>query len=92
MAEPSASEEADPGTPNSPLVIGFTLWRESVLASLGTLALLTGLHGWWFLLGNGLDQSGYTVTSLVGDLAYVFAGLLLVVAAVGSATLRIRSR
>ena len=102
MSDSPASDDADAGNPHvpergepdsspSPLVVGVTLWREAVVAALGLLALLTGVHGYWFVLGGGFYDYQYTDVNLVGDLAFLFAGVILVFAAVGSAATRLRA-
>ncbi|MFB6269073.1 MAG: hypothetical protein ABEH83_03960 [Halobacterium sp.] len=85
------TEEADPGSPDSPLLFGVTLWRDSVVASLGVLVLAAGVEGWWYFVGNGFDNWEYTVIDLVGDLAFVFAGTFLLFVALGAAGRRVRS-
>jgi|GEM_PF-2585495 len=88
---PHVPERGEPDPSPSPLVVGVTLWREGVVASLGLLALLTGGHGVWFVLGGGLTDWQYTTVNLAGDLAYLFAGVFLLVAAVGSTVTRLRA-
>lgn len=83
------TDDRQPGSPTSPLFVGVTLWRESVVASVGFLALLTGIHGWLYVLDGGLGAGEYTPLTLAGDVAYVFAGTFLVVAAAGSAQRRV---
>jgi hypothetical protein len=87
---PRPNEESDPGSPDSPLLFGVTLWRDSAVAALGLLVLSAGAEGWWFFVGNGFDQWEYTVIDLVGDIAFVFAGAFLLFAAAGAAARRVR--
>lgn len=85
------TEEADPGSPNSPLLFATRLWREGVLAALGVLAFSTGFNGWWFFVDNGFDNFEYTILDLFGDLAYLVVGTVVLFVAVGSALRRVRS-
>jgi len=87
---PVSSETNEPDTTPPPLAVGVTLWREGFLVGFGVLALLTGVNGVWFALGGGLDASRYSVLNLAGDVAYVTAGAILLVAAAGSAVTRLR--
>ncbi len=88
---PHVPERDEPDTAPPPLAVGVTLWREAVVAALGLVTLLTGLHGFWFVLGGGFYDYEYTVWNLAGDLAYLFAGVFLLVVAVGSAATRLRA-
>ncbi|MCG1002571.1 MULTISPECIES: hypothetical protein [Halobacterium] len=87
---PHVPERGEPDTSPSPLAVGVTLWREGVVAFLGLVALLTGVHGFWFVLGGGFYDYQYEVWDLAGDLAYLLAGVFLLVVAVGSAATRLR--
>ncbi|MCD2201176.1 hypothetical protein LPA44_14955 [Halobacterium sp. KA-4] len=102
MSDSPSSGDADTGNPHvpergesdtspSPLVVGVRLWREGLVAFLGLVALLTGVNGYWFVLGGGLDEWGYTALNLAGDLAFLLAGVFLLVVAVGSVATRLRA-
>ncbi|WP_232701134.1 hypothetical protein [Halobacterium wangiae] len=81
--------ETRPTTPETPLFVGLTLWRESVVAAVGLLSLLTGAHGWTTVLGGALSGWGYTPLNLLLDLGWVVLGVYLLVGAAGSAARRL---
>lgn len=85
------TEEADPGSPDSPLLNALRLWRDGVLGVLGVLAFSVGFNGWWFFVGNGFDNFEYTILDLFGDLAYLVVGTVVLFVAAGSALGRVRS-
>jgi hypothetical protein len=102
MSDSPSSDDADAGNPHvperdepdaspSPLVVGVRLWREGFVAFLGFLALLTGVNGYWFVLGGGFYDYEYDAINLAGDLAFLLAGVFLLVVAAGSATTRLRA-
>ncbi|WP_336037076.1 hypothetical protein [Halobacterium yunchengense] len=86
------SRGTDPGVEwQSPLAAGLRLWRESVLAAVGVLAFLAGANGWLYVLdADYLWSGGYTLFTLLGDLAYLFVGVFLLFAAAGAAARRVR--
>lgn len=73
-----------------PTWLGARLLPVAVLAWLGVLALLTGVHGIWWLLGESdPTHVGYGVPSLLWDSSLVFVGVYLLTVAVGSAVARL---
>jgi len=52
------STEPRPSTPETPLFVGLTLWRESVVATVGLRSLPAGAHGWLAVLGGALSGRG----------------------------------
>jgi len=70
--------------------LGVRLLPAAVLAWLGVLALLTGVHGVWWLLGESNPaHAGYGVPSLLWDSSLVFVGVYFLTVAVGSAAARL---
>ena len=80
---------APTATPETPLGVGLTLWRESVVATVGLRSLPAGAHGWLAVLGGALSGRGYTPLNLLLDLGWVVLGVYLLVGAVGSAAQRV---
>lgn len=75
---------------NGPPWLGVRLLPAAVLAWLGVLALLTGVHGVWWMLGESNPAHvGYGVPSLLWDSSLVFVGVYFLTAAVGSAATRL---
>ncbi|MDL0123084.1 MULTISPECIES: hypothetical protein [Halobacterium] len=75
---------------HGPPRLGVRLLPSAVLAWLGVLALLTGVHGVWWMLGEPTPAyAGYGVPSLLWDSALVFVGVYFLTVAVGSAAARL---
>jgi hypothetical protein len=73
-----------------PTWLAVRLLPPAVLAWLGVLALLAGVHGVWWMLGEpNPAHVGYGVPSLLWDSSLVFAGVYLLTVALGSAAARL---
>jgi hypothetical protein len=94
MSESPSSTARDDATRtttrDTPLFVGVALWRQSLVATVGLLALLTGVHGWLTAMGGALSDWGYTPLNLLLDTGWVVLGVFLLFGAVGSAARRFR--
>jgi len=85
-----ASDQSANSDRGPPTWLGVRLLPAAVLAWLGVLALLTGVHGVWWMLGEpNPAHVGYGVPSLLWDSSLVFVGVYLLTVALGSAAARL---